>query len=165
VARQLYAQAFSLYSRLRETARERGDESAEDEIVGNLARIGKVVESLDEELKRHGDPSLPQAKSACPYPVVVYAPQSAQDGDVVAIAAEASHSGAEKLKYTWTLSPPAARILAGQETPEIKIDTTGLGGQKVTAVVVVDDGSGDRACRQAAQVSTSVKIPYRSAKP
>src|SRR5581483_924147 len=34
--------------------------------------------------------------------------------------------------------------------------STGLGNQRVTATLVVDDGSGDAMCRQRAQASTSI---------
>ena len=39
--------------------------------------------------------------------------------------------------------------------------STGLGGQRITATLVVDDGSGEPACRQTATASTEVtrKIP------
>jgi hypothetical protein len=54
------------------------------------------------------------------------------------------------------VSPPAARILSGVGTPTITVDSSGLGNKRMTAILVVDDGSGDRACRQTAQAATGV---------
>jgi hypothetical protein len=54
------------------------------------------------------------------------------------------------------VSPPSARILSGAGTPTITVDTTGIGSQRVTAILVVDDGSGDQMCRQRAQAATGI---------
>jgi hypothetical protein len=98
-------------------------------------------------------------KSPCPYPVNVSAPGSVNDGDIITFAADVSYGGSSALNYTWTVSPPAARIARGAGTPTIEVDTTGLGKQKVTAILVVDDGSGERSCRQTAQASTDILTP------
>ena len=98
-------------------------------------------------------------KSPCPYPVNVSAPASVNDGDIITFSADVSYSGSSALNYTWTVSPPSARISRGAGTPTIEVDTTGLGKQKVTAILVVDDGSGDRTCRQTAQASTDILTP------
>jgi hypothetical protein len=98
-------------------------------------------------------------KSPCPYPVNVSAPASVNDGDIITFSADVSYDGASALNYTWTVSPPAARISRGAGTSTIDVDTTGLGKQKVTAILVVDDGSGDRSCRQTAQASTDILTP------
>jgi hypothetical protein len=92
----------------------------------------------------------------CPYPVNVTAPATVNDGDIVTFTADVAYTGPSALNYTWTVSPPAARILSGAGTPTITVDTTGLGSQRVTAILVVDDGSGDRACRQTAQAATGI---------
>ncbi|MGB7923244.1 MAG: PEGA domain-containing protein [Pyrinomonadaceae bacterium] len=98
-------------------------------------------------------------KSPCPYPVNVSAPGSVNDGDIITFSADVSYGGASALNYTWTVSPPAARISRGAGTSTIDVDTTGLGKQRVTAILVVDDGSGERSCRQTAQASTDVLSP------
>jgi hypothetical protein len=36
------------------------------------------------------------------------------------------------------------------------VDSSGLNGRRLTAILVVDDGSGDRSCRQTAQAATGV---------
>jgi len=96
------------------------------------------------------------AASPCPYPVNVTAPAQVADGDIVTFTADVAYQGPSGLNYTWTVSPPTARILSGVGTPTITVDSTGLGNKRVTAVLVVDDGSGDRACRQTAQAATGV---------
>ena len=98
-------------------------------------------------------------KLPCPYPVNVSAPASVNEGDYVSFNANVSYGGSSALNYTWTVSPPTAIIRSGAGTPTIEVDTTGLGNQRVTAILVVDDGSGERACRQTAQASTDILAP------
>src|SRR5205807_5572017 len=45
--------------------------------------------------------------------------------------------------------------VSGAGTPTITVDSTGI-NQRVSAVLVVDDGSGDALCRQTAQASTNI---------
>ncbi|HEX7958096.1 MAG TPA: PEGA domain-containing protein, partial [Pyrinomonadaceae bacterium] len=99
-------------------------------------------------------PSVPV--SPCPYPVNVTAPAQVSDGDIVTFTADVGYQGPSALNYTWTVSPPAARILSGVGTPTITVDSSGLGNKRLTAILVVDDGSGDRSCRQTAQAMTGV---------
>lgn len=93
----------------------------------------------------------------CPYPVTVNAPSMARDGDIVTFSAAADYLGQSGLNYTWTVSPPSARIMSGAGTQTITVDTTSLGSRRVTAIVVVDDGSGNRNCRQTAQAATAIE--------
>ena len=96
------------------------------------------------------------AKLPCPYPVNVSAPSTVSDGDVIAFSADVAYAGTSALNYTWTVSPASARIISGAGTQTIQVDSTGLGNQKVSAVLVVDDGSGEPTCRQNAEASTNV---------
>jgi hypothetical protein len=98
------------------------------------------------------------AASPCPYPVNVTSPSQVNDGDIVTFSADVGYAGPSALNYTWTVSPPAARILSGAGTPTITVDSSGLNGRRVTAILVVDDGSGDRNCRQTAQAATGVNV-------
>jgi len=95
-------------------------------------------------------------KSPCPYPVNVSSPASVNDGDLITFASDVAYTGTGALNYTWTVSPAEARIVSGAGTPTITVDSTGLGSQRITATLVVDDGSGEAACRQTAQASTNV---------
>ena len=96
-------------------------------------------------------------KSPCPYPVNISAPSSVREGDQITFSADVGYAGQSGLNYTWTISPPSARITQGAGSPTITVDTTGVGNQRVTAILVVDDGSGDRNCRQRAQFATGVQ--------
>jgi hypothetical protein len=102
---------------------------------------------------------IPVTTSPCPYPVIVSSPPTVNDGDLITFAADVSYSGTAPLNYTWTVSPAEARVMSGVGTPTITVDSTGLGNQRVTAVLVVDDGSGDPNCRQTAQAATNVTKP------
>ncbi|HVF55681.1 MAG TPA: hypothetical protein VM934_06000 [Pyrinomonadaceae bacterium] len=99
------------------------------------------------------------AISPCPYPVNVSAPSTANDGDILTFSADVAYTGQSALNYTWTVSPPTARIVSGAGTPTITVDSTGLGNRRVTAILVVDDGSGDRNCRQTSQAQTNILAP------
>jgi hypothetical protein len=106
----------------------------------------------------------PNVKSPCPYPVSLSVDAEVNEGDVITFSADTAYSGSTLLNYTWTVSPNNARILTNVEN-KITVDSTGLGGQRVTATLVVDDGSGDPLCRQTAQASTSVRPPERVERP
>ena len=95
-------------------------------------------------------------KSPCPYPVNISAPASVREGDIITFSSDVNYAGQSGLNYTWTISPPSARLVSGAGTPTITVDTTGIGSQRVTAILVVDDGSGEQMCRQRAQAMTGV---------
>jgi hypothetical protein len=103
--------------------------------------------------------SPPIVKSPCPYPVSLSVDAEVSEGEVITFSTDTAYSGNALLNYTWTLSPDA-KILTSVGN-RITVDSTGLGGQRVTATVVVDDGSGEAACRQTAQASTFVRPPER----
>jgi hypothetical protein len=104
--------------------------------------------------------SIPrQPKSPCPYPVNVSAPTTVADGDTITYSADVDYQGTAGLRYNWTVTPSTARVVSGADTPTITVDSTGLGNQRITAVLTVDDGSGDSNCRQAAQATTGVSLP------
>ena len=108
------------------------------------------------------------SKSPCPYPVNVSAPVSVNDGDLITFTSDIAYNGSGALSYTWTVTPSEARIVSGAGTPTITVDSTELGGQRVTATLVADDGSGDAMCRQRAQASTNIvpkKPPEVECKP
>jgi hypothetical protein len=107
-------------------------------------------------------------KSPCPYPVNISAPVSVNDGDLITFTSDVAYGGSSALSYTWTVSPSEARIVSGAGTATITVDSTGLGSQRVSATLVVDDGSGDALCRQQAQASTEIvnkKPPVPECKP
>ena len=107
-------------------------------------------------------PLPPQPKSPCPFPVSISAPQQVNDGEIITYTADASYGGNATLKYNWKVTPSTARIISGQGTPTLNVDSTGLGGQRITATLTADDGSSDPACAQSAQaVSIVAPLPKR----
>lgn len=122
--------------------------------VFNIVAGRKNCIALDYRPRTIEIPAVPV--SPCPYPVNVTAPASVSEGGIVTFAADVGYAGPSPLSYRWTVSPPAARVLSGDGTPTITVDSSGLGNRRVTAILVVDDGSGDRSCRQTAQVTTAV---------
>jgi hypothetical protein len=102
-------------------------------------------------------PGVPIPTSPCPFPVNLSAPSEVNEGEIITYTADVTYSGASTLVNTWTVTPTSARILSGAGTPTITIDSTGLAGQRIIATLVVDDGSGEAACRQTAQIATFVR--------
>jgi hypothetical protein len=106
-------------------------------------------------------PPLPVTKSPCPFPVNVSAPGQVSEGEIITYTADVAYSGTAGLNYSWIISPANAHVLSGAGTPTITVDSTGLGGQRITATLVVDDGSADPMCRQTAQAATVVPPPEK----
>jgi hypothetical protein len=96
---------------------------------------------------------------SCPYPVSISAPSKVNEGEIITYTGDVSYKGASELNYTWTVTPASAKVISGTGTATIAIDSTGLAGQFITATLVVDDGSGNRVCRQTVQASTFVPPP------
>lgn len=119
-----------------------------------IERARRLCLHLNYDRKKHSITTSP-----CPYPVNVSSPPSVNDGDLITFTSDVSYSGTSPLNYTWTVSPAEARIVSGAGTSTITVDSTNLGNQRVTATLVVDDGSGEPACRQTAQAATSVTRP------
>jgi hypothetical protein len=101
-------------------------------------------------------PATVVAVAPCPFPVKLFGPAEVSEGQIINFGSEASYAGNSSLHYTWALSPATARILSGEGTDKIEVDTTRLGGRRITATLRVDDGSGDAGCRQVREVSTLV---------
>lgn len=96
-------------------------------------------------------PLPPIAKSPCPFPVNISAPKQVTDGEIITYTADVSYNGTAALRYTWKVTPSSARIISGSGTPTLNVDSTGLGGQRITATLTADDGSTDPSCAQSAQ--------------
>jgi hypothetical protein len=116
-----------------------------------IERSRKLCLNLTYTPKKYTPPTSP-----CPYPVIISAPPTVNDGDLITFTADVSYSGTSTLNYVWTVSPGEARIVSGAGTPTITVDSTGLGGQKIVATLVVDDGTGDAMCRVTTSAPTTV---------
>ncbi len=94
----------------------------------------------------------------CPYDISVTNPDVVRDGDLITFATiNAVTGGTAALNYLWRVTPSNARITSGLGTSAITVDTTGLGGQTVTAELEVTDGVYDASCRQRVVGSTVVE--------
>lgn len=95
---------------------------------------------------------------ACPYNISVSGPDKVTEGDLITFATfNAVSDSPNPINYVWTVTPSTARITSGLGTSSITIDTTGLGGQTVTAEVDVADGFDDATCRQKISAGTVVE--------
>jgi hypothetical protein len=108
-------------------------------------------------------PLPPLPKSPCPFPVNISAPTQVTEGEIITYTADVSYSGNSALRYTWKVTPSSARIISGLGTSTLNVDSTGLGGQRITATLTADDGSSDPACAQSAQAVSNIapikKVP------
>jgi PEGA domain len=104
----------------------------------------------------HYRPLPPLPKSPCPFPVNISAPSQVTDGEIITYTADVAYSGNSALRYVWKVTPSSARIISGQSTPTLNVDSTGVGSQRITATLTADDGSADPACAQSAQAVSMV---------
>jgi hypothetical protein len=104
----------------------------------------------------HYRPLPPLPKSPCPFPVNISAPSQVTDGEIITYTADVAYSGNSALRYVWKVTPSSARIISGQGTPTLNVDSTGVGSQRITATLTADDGSADPACAQSAQAVSMV---------
>jgi hypothetical protein len=103
-------------------------------------------------------PLPPLPKLPCPFPVNISAPKQVTEGEIISFAADVAYSGDSALKYNWKVTPSSAKIISGLGSPTLNVDSTGLGGQRITATLTADDGSGEPACTQTVQ-AVSVVAP------
>lgn len=103
-------------------------------------------------------PLPPMPKSPCPFPVNISAPKQVTEGEIITYTADVAYGGNVALRYNWKVTPSSAKIISGLGSPTLNVDSTGLGGQRITATLTADDGSSDPACIQSAQ-AVSVITP------
>ena len=101
-------------------------------------------------------PLPPLPKSPCPFPVDISAPKQVSDGEIITYTADVAYSGNAALRYNWRVSPSSARIISGQGSPTLTVDSAGLGGQRITATLTADDGSSDPTCAQTVQAVSMI---------
>jgi hypothetical protein len=96
-------------------------------------------------------------KRPCPYDVRVEAPANVREGDLITFAAINAVTASTPLNYRWRVTPEAARITSGLGTPSITVDSTGLGGQTITAELDVTDDVSGATCFQKNSVRTTIE--------
>src|SRR5215470_5738142 len=90
-------------------------------------------------------PLPPLPKSPCPFPLNISAPKQVTEGEIITYTADVAYGGNAALRYNWKITPSSAKIISGPGSPTLNVDSTGLGGQRITATLIADDGSGDPA--------------------
>jgi hypothetical protein len=97
-------------------------------------------------------------KRPCPYDVSVSGPDKVLEGDLITFAAFNNVTGSTTpLNYTWKVSPDTVRVTSGLGTSAITVDTTGMGGQTITADLDVTDDVYGKTCFQKNSVPTEVE--------
>jgi hypothetical protein len=90
------------------------------------------------------------------------APEQVTDGEMITFNSDVPYSGTANLNYKWKVTPSTVRIVSGANSPTLTVDSTGLGGHRIVATLVADDGSSDPACAQSAQaVSIVAPLPRK----
>jgi hypothetical protein len=99
--------------------------------------------------------NCPEAKPVCPN-VSIYCPDVQRAGAPITFTASVSGGTPDRTPaYNWVVSE--GRILTGQGTPTITVDTAGLAGRPITATVEVAGYGDNLDCR--AQCQASVPAP------
>jgi len=88
----------------------------------------------------------------CPVVFLDCPSQAVVDGERVTVSAATNARG--RLKYEWQVT--GGKIVAGQRTAKVTVDTTGLGGRTITATVEIDDSS-QHATATSCAISVSVR--------
>lgn len=93
----------------------------------------------------------PLPKSPCPFPLNVSAPGQVTEGEIITYTADVSYTGGTPLQYAWRVTPSSAKVISGLGTATLNVDSTGLGGQRITATLTAGNGSADPACAKTVQ--------------
>jgi len=93
----------------------------------------------------------------CPYNFTLDGPGRINEGDLVTFAAINSGTAPIPIKYVWSVVN--GELKAGQGTPTITVDSTGMGGKTINAELDVNDAVYDNKCRQVISVPTDVIQP------
>jgi hypothetical protein len=90
----------------------------------------------------------------CPIVKVTAPPAPVKAGEIVTFSAEVSGNKNYQTNYNWTVS--AGTIIAGQGTPEIKIDTSGLEGGMIIIAAIDVSGNWCSVCDNLTVSETAV---------
>lgn len=92
---------------------------------------------------------------ACPYRFRIDGPPRVTEGDPVTFTARNLGTAPIPLKYVWRVVN--GRITSGQGTPEITVDSSGMGNKTIEAELDVNDDVYDSRCRNVVTVPTDVE--------
>lgn len=91
----------------------------------------------------------------CPYRFVIDGPRRVTEGEPVTFTAVNKGTAPIPLKYVWRVIN--GRIASGQGTPQIIVDSTGMGNKTIEAELDVNDDVYDSRCRNVVTVPTDVE--------
>lgn len=91
----------------------------------------------------------------CPYRFVIDGPPRVTEGEQVKFTAVNKGTAPIPLKYVWRVVN--GRILSGQGTPQIIVDSSGMGNKTIEAELDVNDDVYDSRCREVVSVPTDVE--------
>ena len=91
----------------------------------------------------------------CPYRFVLDGPSRVTEGEPVTFKAINKGTAPMPLRYVWRVVN--GRITSGQGTPEITVDSSGMGNKTIEAELDVNDEVYDSRCRQVISVPTDVE--------
>lgn len=97
---------------------------------------------------------------SCPYNIRVDGPDRVLENDLITFTSEnLVKDSPVPINYNWTVTPGTARITSGLGTSTITVDTSGVGGQPVTAFLDVTDDVYGATCQQKNTIVTNVDVP------
>jgi hypothetical protein len=77
--------------------------------------------------------------------VAVSAPASVVDGTLVTFTSTVKDFETTDLKYQWKVNTPAAQVKGNTTSPNLQVESKGLGGHSIIATVEVEDAKGNKA--------------------
>jgi hypothetical protein len=99
--------------------------------------------------------TIDRAEKLCPYDYYVKGPDRVKEGAIVTLTAvDAMEGNTLPLTFRWEIS--AGTILEGQGTNTITVDTAGMGGKTINAIVDVNDGM-YKQCQQGKPFVTDIE--------
>lgn len=111
---------------------------ATDARTGSNAKLKKSFTAVHDSFEQLLDLMPSAYPGGDPPTVSLDCPSKSEAGREITLSADIV--GSDKLVFLWTVDK--GKILTGQGTPRITVDTTGLAGVTIFVTVTVDDGNG-----------------------
>jgi hypothetical protein len=109
-----------------------------DAKTGNNIKLRKSYIAVHDSFEKLADSVSSLYQPGVPPVLTVACPSNKVEGSELQLTADMGSD--DQLLFSWTVEP--AKILSGQGTASIVIDTSGLAGQKLKIIVEANDGSG-----------------------
>jgi hypothetical protein len=109
-----------------------------DANTGNNSSLKKSFAAVHDSFEQLADALPAGYPISDPPSVVIECPTSKVQAETIITLT--AHAPDAEFRYLWKAS--AGKIVSGQDTRTITLDTSGLAGQKIFVTVVIDDGNG-----------------------